>query len=242
MTTSTSIKDQLRKLVDLQSVDAQAFDLKRILKEKPAEVEVLRQEFESKKVTLKQLEEKLKTLQVAQKSLDLDLKQKEEGIVKAEGTLAVLKTNKEYQARLLEIESIKADKSVIEEKILESYDVIEAAKKEIDTEKAIVATYERDFTMKKKNVDDEVAVAQDQLKVKESLRARLLPEVRPDILAKYDRILNNKDGLAVVPVNNQACGGCYMHLTEQLMNEMHKYMHLTHCDSCARILYFVDEL
>lgn len=242
MTTSTSIKDQLRKLVDLQSVDAEAFDLKRILREKPAEVEVLKQEFEAKKAKLKLLEEKLKTLQVAQKSLDLDLKQKEDGIVKAEATLSALKTNKEYQARLMEIESLKADKSMVEEKILLSFDNLETAKKEIDAEKAVVATYEKDFTSKKKIVDDEVAVANDQLKVKESLRVRLLPEVRPDILAKYERILNNKDGLAVVPANNQVCGGCHMHLTEQLTNEMKKYANLTSCDSCARILYFPDEL
>lgn len=242
MTTSVSIKDQLRKLVDLQSVDAQAYDLKRVLKEKPAEVETLKQEFESKKVTLKQLEDKLKAAQLAQKNLELDLKQKEEAIVKAEGTLSALKTNKEYQARLLEIENIKADKSLIEEKILLSYDAIETAKKAVDAEKATVATYEKDFNAKKKIVDDEVAVANDQLKVKESLRGRLIPEIRPDILAKYERILINKDGLAVVPVDKQTCGGCYMHLTEQLTNEMRKYANITSCDTCARILYFPDEL
>ncbi len=242
MTTSTSIKDQLRKLVDLQAVDAQAYDLKRILKEKPAEVEELRQEFEAKKTKLKQLEDKLKEIQVAQKSLDLDLKQKEEAITKADGTLSALKTNKEYQARLMEIENIKADKSVIEEKILESYDAVEAAKKNVDAEKAVVATYEKDFATKKKIVDDEVAVASDQLKVKDSLRQRLLPDIRPDILSKYERILNNKNGLAVVAALNQSCTGCHMHLTEQLVNELRKYVQLTHCDSCARILYLADEL
>ena len=87
-----------------------------------------------------------------------------------------------------------------------------------------------------------MAVSQDQLAVKESLRGRILPEIRPDVLAKYERILNNKDGLAVVPAVNQTCGGCYMHLTEQLTNELRKYAQLTNCDSCARILYLADDL
>ncbi|MDE2028442.1 MAG: hypothetical protein KGJ11_07875, partial [Candidatus Omnitrophica bacterium] len=177
-----------------------------------------------------------------QKEMELDLKAKEEGIAKADGSLSLLKTNKEYQARLLEIENQKADKSQVEEKILLGYDELEAARKALEAEKAVVAQYEKDFNAAKKKLDDEVAVINDQLKVKESQRIRVAPEVRPDFLSRYERILNNKDGLGIVKIVDHTCGGCFMHVTEQVINELKKYEELVSCDQCARILYLADEL
>jgi len=240
--TGQNLKDQIRKLVDLQVMDEEIFRFKRELREKPAELEALKEEFESKKITLKSLEDKLKAIQVVQKELELDLKAKEEGIAKADGSLSLLKTNKEYQTRLHEIENMKADKSIVEEKILMGYDEVDAARKALEAEKTIVIQYEKEFTAKKKQVDDDVAVIGDQLKVKESQRVRVAPEVRPDYLSRYERILNNKDGLGIVKVVDHACGGCYMHLTEQVMNELKKHEQIIACDQCARILYLADEL
>jgi len=237
-----NLKDQIRKLVSLQIMDEEIFRFKRDLREKPAELETLKEEFDSKKVTLKALEEKLKAILVIQKEIELELKIKEEGISKADSSLSLLKTNKEYQARLLEIENLKADKSIVEEKILLGYDNVDAARKALEAEKTTVLQYEKEFNAKKKQVDDDVAVIADQLKVKESQRERVAPEVRPDCLSRYERILKNKDGLGIVKVVNHACGGCYMHLTEQVMNELKKYEQIISCDQCARMLYLEDDL
>jgi len=239
---SQNLKDQIRKLVELQIMDEEIFRFNRELREKPAELEFFKVEFESKKTKLKSLEDKLKAIQVLQKDLELDLKVKEEGIAKADASLALLKTNKEYQARLLEIENLKADKSIAEEKILLGFDEVDFARKAVEVERAAVLQHEKEFNAKKKKVDDDVAVISDQLKVKESQRARIAPEVRPDYLSRYERILKNKDGLGIVKVIDHACGGCYMHLTEQVMNELKKYEQIISCDQCARILYLVDEL
>ena len=123
-----NLKDQIRKLVELQVMDEEIFRFKRELREKPVEVENLKKEFESKKIKLKGLEDKLKAIQLVQKESELDLKVKEEAIAKTDASLSLIKTNKEYQARLLEIENLKADKSIVEEKILLGYDEVDAAK------------------------------------------------------------------------------------------------------------------
>lgn len=242
MTATASLKDQLRKLLDLQALDVDIYRMKSELRERPAEIEVLKNEFEAKKIKLKQLEDKLKAIQVGQKDLDNDLKSKEESINKLDSSLSLLKTNKEYQARLLEIENLKADKSLIEEKILMGFDVIEEARKAVEAERKVVSEYEKDFLARKKEVEDLVVVMQDQLKVKESQRERVTPEVRPDILGRYDRIVQNKEGVGIVAVQNQNCGGCYMHITDQLLNQIKMYDQLISCDQCARILYLPDEL
>ncbi len=240
--TGQNLKDQIRKLVDLQVMDEEIFRFKREMREKPAELEALKAEFESKKLTLKALEDKLKSIQVSQKELELDLKAKEEGIAKADGSLSLLKTNKEYQTRLHEIENMKADKSIVEEKILLGFDDVDAARKSLEAERVVVLQYEKEFNAKKKQVDDDLLVIADQLKIRESQRARVAPEVRPDCLSRYERVLKNKDGLGIVKVVDHTCGGCFMHLTEQVMNELKKYEQIIACDMCARILYLADDL
>lgn len=87
-----------------------------------------------------------------------------------------------------------------------------------------------------------MAIISDQLKVKESQRTRITPDVRPDYLSRYERVLKNKDGLGIVKVIDHTCGGCFMHLTEQVLNELKKYEEIISCDQCARILYLADEL
>ncbi|MBI3601403.1 MAG: hypothetical protein HY209_00680 [Candidatus Omnitrophica bacterium] len=240
--TTTSIKDQIRKLVDLQVMDIEVYRLKSELRDRPAEIEAFKASFEAKKDKLKSLEDQLKAILVRQKGDEGELKSKEEAILKADGQLFQLKTNKEYQAKLLEIESLKADKSLVEEKILLGFDQIEAARKAVEVEKAVVASYEKEFQAKKKEADGMIAVANDQLKVKESQRSRLTPDVRPDILSRYERILQKKEGLAIVPVKNHACGRCFMHLTEQLIHEIKMHDQLVACDACARLLYLEDDL
>jgi len=143
---------------------------------------------------------------------------------------------------LHEIENMKADKSIVEEKILLGFDEVDGARKALETERAMVIQYEKEFNAKKKQVDDDVAIINDQLKVKESQRVRIAPEVRPDLLSRYERVLKNKDGLGIVKVLDHSCGGCYMHLTEQVMNELKKYEQIIACDQCARLLYLADDL
>ena len=242
MVTSVSIKEQLKKLVELQKLDFDIYALKRDLEEKPARVDELKAQFETKKVTLKQLEEKLKGIQVDQKNFELDLKQKEDLITKADQSLGLLKSNKEYQARLYEIESFKADKSIIEEKLLLLFDDVENVRKKYEQEKIVVAQEERKYLEQKKQVDDEIAVIKDRVRVLESQRNQLVPGVHPDYLQRYDKILHNKDGLAIVPIKNHACGGCYMNVTEQVVNTIKMHDKIVYCDMCARMLYLEDEL
>ncbi len=237
-----SFKEQLRRLIDIQAVDREIYALKASLRERPEELECLKQEFESKKISLKQVEGHLKTIQVSQKELDSELKAKEAEITKAEASMLLLKTNKEYQARLLEIEGYKADKSVIEEKLLLGYDTVDAAHKSVENERAIAAEYEKEYLAKKKEVEDAVRVMTDQSKVKESQRERITPDVRPDLLSRYDRIVKNKEGLAIVEVKDHVCMGCYMHVTDQVMNQIRMHDQLICCDVCARILYLAEEI
>lgn len=239
---AVSILDQIRKLVELQKLDVEIYEFKRVLKEKPALIDELSKKFESQKAHLKELEEKFKVSQVERKSLELELQTKEGEIAKHNAQLSQIKTNKEYTAKLSEIEHIKADKSQIEEKILISYDDSDRLSAAITKERAFLAEEEKKFLAQKKECEDTIRELQEKAHALEASRNRIVPEVDKSTLARYERILANKDGLAIVPVINNSCGGCYMAFPPQLMNAIKMHDKILLCEMCARMLYLAEEL
>jgi hypothetical protein len=236
------VLDQIRKLVKLQEDDSKLYNVRKELEEKPALVKQLEQEFEAKKAKMKALEDDFKKIQVERSSMEGDLAQKETAITKADGQLLQLKTNKEYTAKIGEIEGIKADKSIIEEKILETYDKADAIKGLIDREKEILAKDEKEFLAKKQEIEAQIKELDIKLKGFNELRAALLDGVDKNVLTRYERILNSREGLAVVPVLGNVCGGCFMNVPPQLVNEIRKQKEIITCERCTRILYLEEDL
>ncbi|MBF0478485.1 MAG: hypothetical protein HQL26_03285 [Candidatus Omnitrophica bacterium] len=235
------IKEQLKKLIALQKNDKELHDLKETLVEKPKLIDELKAAFEVKKAKLAQLEEKSKRIQLTRKEKELELKTKEDAAAKANGQLSLLKTNKEYHAKQSEIENIKADMSLIEEKILISYDESEAVNKEIDAEKKNVAESEKEFASKKKTIDDELTQMKNRLAELEGQRIGLVAGVDLGLLSRYERMLAKKDGLAIVPIVGNSCGGCFMNVTTQQVNAAKMMEDLVMCVVCARILYLEEQ-
>lgn len=238
----TNILTQIRKLVELQKIDGQVYAVKRDLKEKPAMLKALEEHFESKKARLKDLEEKQKASLVQRKTLEGDLKAQEDAIVKTNAQLSLLKTNKEYQAKMTEIEGLKAAKSQIEEKILLSYDETDGVKTQIDQEKAVVAKEEEEYQKTKREVEATVKELQEKLAVLSAQRTRNIEGVDKSHLQRYDRVLVNKEGLAIVPLRNNVCGGCFMNIPHQVVNEIKMHEKMIYCEICARILYLEEDI
>lgn len=242
MPETVTVKDQIKKLIELQKLDADIFAFKRELREKPEYLAKLKESFEGKKNALKAAEDKYKGLQAVHKGFEGDLKSQDDAIAKANAVLSTLKTNKEYTAKLTEIENIKADKSIVEEKILLSFDTLDAAKAEIEKEKAALAEEEKKYLAEKKVIDDSVKTLEDKVKVLEGQRAQLPAGIPKNSLSRYERVLHHTDGLAIVPVKNGNCGGCFMNVPTQLVNQIKMNTELVFCEKCARILYLEEDL
>jgi len=236
-----NIKEQIRSLIDLQAIDSQIYHLKRESQERPQQITELQKNFEDKKNHLKTIEDKTKESQVKRKEKELELATKEENIEKSQVQLYQIKTNKEYQAKLVEMEGLKADKSVLEESIIKFLDETDAAKAEIEKEKANLSEEEKKFNQQKKEIEDRIREIAEQLHQLEAKRNQLIPNVDKKILSQYERILTNRDGLALVPVKDNSCQGCFMNVPPQVINEIKMKDRLVICEVCTRILYIEGE-
>ena len=237
-----SVLEQVKRLVALQEIDAQIYAFKKENEEKPKVIQELQKIFEDKKNNLNALNEKLKQLLVKRKTKEGELLSKEEGIKKAQNALFAIKTNKEYQAKLKEIEGMDADKSVMEEEILKNYDEADALKVGTDKETVFLKGEEEKFNKEKKNVEERLREIEELLTQLDLKRKQITPEIDKKILAKYEQILKNREGLAMVPVKNETCQGCFMNVPAQVINEIKGHSRIIICEVCARILYLEEDL
>ncbi len=237
-----SIREQVKILVALQAIDAEIYRLNKEKEEKPRVINELQKNFEDKKTNLNGLNEKLKQLQVKRKAQELELQVKEGEIKKAQTTLFSIKTNREYQAKLKEMEGSSADKSVIEEEILKNFDEADTLKLEVDKEDVFLKGEEQKLNQEKKLVDDRLKEIEQLLEGLNLKRNQVTPSLEKKILTKYEHILKNRNGLAVVPIKNEACQGCFMNTPAQVTNEIKGHKAMVICEVCARILYLEEDL
>ncbi|MBU1061469.1 MAG: hypothetical protein KJ952_01940 [Candidatus Omnitrophica bacterium] len=242
MNQAKTIKEQIGFLIELQVIDKEIYVLTAEKTGIPGKIKAMEQALETKKSGIKQAEEKLKSLQVSLKDKEVTLQQKEEQIKKLQVQLYQLKTNKEYSTMLSEIEGIKADNSLIEEEMIKFMDEIDLAKKKIAEEKELFKKEEAGTQKEKDELKTRDREIDARLSGLFAQREKIAPNIEKQILSRYEKVLKNKDGLAIVPVEHNACGGCHMNLPPQVVSEAKLKEDIIVCGSCSRILYVDDNV
>jgi predicted nucleic acid-binding Zn-ribbon protein len=233
------LRDQLRRLEDLQRHDAQIQELENSLKAIPAKLA-------STQTDLARVEGMLNTERAAlteteryyaeQKSLLTDDEQQVAG---AKHKLTQAKNSKEYMAAQREIEQRRESLASREAEIAKLVEAVEA-KKKLLADRATDVQALRD-SIEKDGESARVRMAELSAKIAElrGEREALAAGVKPDVLKRYGTIRMRR-GLAVVSVRNGTCQGCNMNIPPQLYNTLQRGLTLETCPSCRRIIYWED--
>jgi len=237
-----NLKEEIRKLVEIHELDSAIYSLRKTSKEdKPSEVQVLKDEFEGKKEVLSSIDGALKELQLARKNRELDLASKEEGIRKAQSQLYQLKTNKEYHAKMTEIESLKADVSRFEEEVIKTLDAIETKEGDLKKAKEDFSLVEKDFKAKENKINEEIKKIEGEIDSLQGRRKILADKIDKNTISMYERLLEARGGIALASADGESCSACNLRVTAQKINEIKMYRELTFCEACARMLYMKED-
>ena len=234
---SSDLKTQIISLAKLQELDSEIYALGNERAAQPKEIQNIESAFELKKQDLAVLEKKSLDWQKQRKEKELELAVIVEGVKKLNGQLFSLKTNKEFQTMQKQIADAQADGSVIEEKILISFEESDKIKAQIDFENLKLGEEEKIFLQQKKALEsrgEEIDACLSQL---DAQRKQIIPGIDLKMLQEYEKILHSRDGLAMVTVKGNSCGGCHMLVPPQVINLIKMYEHIITCEVCNRILY-----
>lgn len=237
MSDITTATEQLKRLVTLQEIDreiGERLDKKRRL---PAEVEAARQQQAAAQQRADQLKTELEAVTKQRRGREHDLEGEEERLGKLKTRGAALKTNKEYQSHLREVEQAAVEKGRLEEEIILLMEQQDVMRRTLTTQDEAVAEATRRSEAEQARVDREIVQLDAALARLASERLGVVDHVEAALLSEYEALRARSKGLAVAAIERGACMGCRLSLPPQLSAEVRKGEKIQHCINCQRILY-----
>jgi predicted nucleic acid-binding Zn-ribbon protein len=228
----------LELLWELQKID---LSLKSMSEERdrfPKEVKKLDENQNIESERIQKDREKIELLEKERRRKEGHLNMEQEKIKRAEGRMFDVKTNKEYQALLSEIEGIKEANSREEEEILQVMDEIDELKKDLSKrEKEMAITVER-IEAEKRKIQERMAQGDAVWKQQVERREVLSKQIESKLIKLYNTLKEKRQGVGVVSVKQETCQGCFVHVPPQMFIEVQKNNSLIRCPNCNRILYW----
>jgi len=235
-----SVEEKLSSLYNLQKVESKLDEIAILKGELPIEVKDLEDEIQGLHARETRIEEEINGINEFIEQKKQAIIQSQELIKKYEKQSDNVKNNREYEAINKEIENQTLDLKLAERHIKDANEEIAEKARVLDTAKRNIAVKEANLKVKKGELDKIIAETE-----KEEASCRLTSDkaraaVDPRLLASFDRIRNNfRNGLAVVPVVRDACGGCFNAIPPQRQSEIRQHKKIIVCENCGRVL--VDE-
>lgn len=232
-----TVEEKLRNLFALQQIDSSIDKIKSIRGELPLEVADLEDEVAGLETRLINLREEVKRLEEAQSERKNSIKDATEAIKKYTAQQEKVRNNREFDSLTKEIEYQNLDIQLSEKKIKELKISI-ATKSEILKEtEANFEERRSDLDHKKAELNDIIAETQKEEEAFDKKAKEAEKHIEPRLLNAYKRIRSNtKNGLGVVSVERDSCGGCFNKVPAQTQIDIRAHKKIIVCEHCGRIL------
>lgn len=236
-----TVEQKLKKLDKIQAIDSKIDELRKMRGDLPEEVRDLEDVIAGYETRVGKYENDVKALNDEITAKKEAIKDSEKLIKKYEDQQSNVRNNREYDAITKEVELQQLEIQISEKKINECRANIELKNKEIEETKEKLEDKKKDLesknaelnTIMSESEDEEKALLQDREKVAKTIEERLYNS--------YNKIRENaRNGLAVVAVKRDACGGCFNTVPPQKQADIRDKKKLIVCEHCGRILSDVE--
>jgi len=235
--TAAGVSDKLRAIYQLQRIDSKIDEIQVLKGELPIEVSDLEDEIVGLQTRTTKLNDKISEIEAEISSHNANIKESNMLIERYEKQLDEVKNNREFEALTKEIEMQKLEIQLSEKKIKDA-----ALAKE--TKDATLSEANERLKGKQDNLEEKKVELEKIIKKTESEEKKLHKKstaARKDIddrlLLSYDRTRSRyRNGLAVVTVKRDSCGGCFNRIPPQLQIEIGLYKNIMACEHCGRVL------
>ena len=232
--TDLSIEEKLKNLYQLQTMLSEIDKIKTLRGELPLEVQDLEDEIEGLSTRIEKIHGEIGDLNAARKA---NIETCKAAIEKYTQQLDNVRNNREYDSLTKEIEYQTLDVELNEKRIREACDAIEHKNGEIAHCTELMDDRRADLDVKKSELDDIISETRSE---EEKLRERakeLEATIEPRLLLAFKRIRkNSRNGLGIVYVQRDACGGCFNKIPPQRQLDIRMRKKIIVCEYCGRIM------
>lgn len=236
-----SVEEKLVAVLTLQKIDSKIDEIKTLKGELPMEVKDLEDEIEGLQTRIQNIDAEISSINsfVTQKS---DAKKEAQALIKKyEKQQDNVKNNREFEAINKEIEMQELEVRLNEKHIKDAgFEQKEREAQRTRTQEKINILDEA-LAVKRKELEKIIAETEKEEKVLSTESEKAKEKVDPRLLTGYERIRTSyRNGLAVVPILRDSCGGCFNVIPPQRQSEIRQRKKIIVCEHCGRILVDTD--
>ncbi len=237
----TSAK-QLTFLIDLQNSKNDLVKIEKKLSLVDQKIDEIKQKNEAMLTELKEKEKEYEDLKQGYEELKTTYEVNAARIKKSSENIKSVQTNKEYQTLLKEIDENKKKQAHFEEETIRFMESIEKAEKTIESLRTDSKQLDEKTTSDINEIKENSKKEQQELKsIKKKIEGIYKKDVDQDILKNFENILTTQKGnIAIVPVQNLICHGCFMSVPPQTCMELKKGSFIDFCPHCHRMIYHLE--
>jgi len=225
------------KLIELQDIDSKLRDINDLLGDLPSKVIELNQQEDSIKQSLEEKKERLKTLDVESHKSEVKIAEINDKVNRLKDQLFLVTNNKQYDALMHEMDHLKDERASIESETLSILEEKETLTESVNTMENDLGDLSQDLIVRREKLESAISETAEEKSTLEAQRTEKLDGIDISIISIYQRVADARDGLAVVNLSGNACGGCGAHVPMQKVTEVRAKTAIHRCDVCGRFLY-----
>ncbi|MEG1188323.1 MAG: C4-type zinc ribbon domain-containing protein [Bacteroidales bacterium] len=232
-----TVEEKLSALYKLQSMLSEIDRIKTLRGELPLEVQDLEDEITGLETRIQNYEVEISDLQTAVSTKKIEIENAQNLIAKYTAQQDNVRNNREFDFLTKEIEFQNLEIELCEKRIREFTAQTTNKREEEERAKSMLVERQADLANKKSELDEIVAeTKQDEESLREQAK-ELETQIEPRLLTAFKRIRKNaRNGLAVVYIQRDACGGCFNKIPPQRQLDVKLRKKIIVCEYCGRIM------
>jgi len=234
------LNKSLEKLIKLQEIDTRLYEIEELKGDLPEKVKTLTAKIESLKTENTESLARIEEIEKETRASTQVIEDSSSKHTRFKDQLYLVTSNKEYDALLKEIDTVKNE-------IAEA----ESSRKKLDIEKTSLEELVKENELKIESISSGLAKNKKELKVALSeteteeaelndTRDKFIVEIEPGVLREYDKFRHARGGHGIISISRGACGSCYYSLPPQMVIEVRRRDKFIKCPSCGIQLFYDD--
>ncbi|MFC2116062.1 zinc ribbon domain-containing protein [Bacteroidota bacterium] len=237
-----SIEEKLKALYELQQVDSGIDKIKILRGELPLEVQDLEDEIAGLETRVNNIESEVGTLQESISKKNNEITNSQGLIKKYEEQQNNVRNNREFDSISKEIEFQTLEIELAEKRKKEFSEQVSLKEELISESRTVLEGRQIDLQTKKSELDEIIADTKKEEELMDKKRIEIQNLIEPRLFIAYEKIrANARNGLAVVTVERNACGGCFNKIPPQRQLDIRSRKKVIVCEYCGRILADTDK-
>lgn len=232
-----SVEDKLKNLYQLQTTLSEIDKIKTLRGELPLEVQDLEDEIEGLTTRIEKINNEIQALKRDVNERNGNIQLNNSNIERYKKQMDAVRNNREYDNLSKQIEYAELDNQLNEKKINEAKELIEAKSQDVIKYNVQVSDRRADLDLKNSELDEIISDTKaDEDKLREKAKNLELC-IEPRLLTAFKRIRkNSRNGLGIVYVQRDACGGCFNKIPPQRQLDIRMRKKIIVCEYCGRIM------